>query len=349
MQDIAAMAGVHQTTVSLALRNRPVLPEATRERIREIARQLGYRPDPVLGALRARRRTAPVQGISGATGSVVAARRGFSIAFLTAAATADQWKRAPGYVRSRQGIDQRATETGYHVEEFWFDREHMTPRRATQILRARNVSGIVVVPLPTPAPLDLDWRHFACVSLTFSLLAASMHTVCNHHWETIRLACGRLQALGYRRIGLALNENSNNRVRSIWSGGVLEHNSRQPARQRVPPWMPASALPREGFVAWLRQHRPDVILTIPPHLASVRPWLQAEGLRVPADIGVATLDCMAPDDEVSGVYQEPEVIGRTAVDILAGLIQRNDLGLPGHPQATFIRGSWVDGKTTRPQ
>ena len=40
LADIAAKAGVHVTTVSLALRNSPRLPVATRERIRKLAEQL---------------------------------------------------------------------------------------------------------------------------------------------------------------------------------------------------------------------------------------------------------------------------------------------------------------------
>ena len=51
MQDVARAAGVHQTTVSLALRNDPRLPAATRERIQAHAKKLGYRPDPMLAAL----------------------------------------------------------------------------------------------------------------------------------------------------------------------------------------------------------------------------------------------------------------------------------------------------------
>ena len=40
LADIAKKAGVHVTTVSLALRNSPRLPEATRTRIRALADQL---------------------------------------------------------------------------------------------------------------------------------------------------------------------------------------------------------------------------------------------------------------------------------------------------------------------
>ena len=50
MKDVAALVGVHQTTVSLALRDHPGIPVATREKIREAAARIGYRPDPALDA-----------------------------------------------------------------------------------------------------------------------------------------------------------------------------------------------------------------------------------------------------------------------------------------------------------
>src|SRR5215216_6535809 len=54
--DVARVAGVHNTTVSLSLRNSASIPEATRKRIRAIADQLGYYPDPTLQALVAYRK-----------------------------------------------------------------------------------------------------------------------------------------------------------------------------------------------------------------------------------------------------------------------------------------------------
>ena len=42
IKDIAKLAGVSHSTVSRALRNSPLIPEATAERIREIARESGY-------------------------------------------------------------------------------------------------------------------------------------------------------------------------------------------------------------------------------------------------------------------------------------------------------------------
>lgn len=43
---IAKRAGVGKPTVSLALRNSPELLEKTRLRIQDVARELGYKPNP---------------------------------------------------------------------------------------------------------------------------------------------------------------------------------------------------------------------------------------------------------------------------------------------------------------
>ena len=57
MKDVAAVAGVHQTTVSLALRNDSRLSEATRQRVRRIADEMNYRPHPLVSALVTLRRS----------------------------------------------------------------------------------------------------------------------------------------------------------------------------------------------------------------------------------------------------------------------------------------------------
>lgn len=333
LQDIARAAGVHHTTVSMALRNRPGIPAATRMRIQGIAEGMGYRPDPVLAALRSYRHS------NGGT------RKGFTIAFVTAFDHPDFWRSIPAYARRYAGVERRAAQLGYGVQNFWFDRARMTGRRASQILRARNIAGLIVAPTKRPAALGLEWGRFACVSLTFSLQEADMHVACNNHLDTVRLAYGKLREGGCRRIGLVMDRVSDERVRRIWSTGVLGEAALLPAARRIPSHLPES-LNRDNLLRWFRRHRPDGILTIAPHL-EVMTWLREAGVDIPGEVCLANLDCPEPAGEVSGVYQDPEVIGMTAVDVLAGLIQRNDLGLPEHPQSILICGSWFEGKTTR--
>ena len=59
LADIAKRADVHVTTVSLAMRNHPRLPEETRKRIQALAEEMGYRPDPMMRALVACSRVPP--------------------------------------------------------------------------------------------------------------------------------------------------------------------------------------------------------------------------------------------------------------------------------------------------
>ena len=51
MQQIADAVGFSKSAVSLALRNDPRLPVATRQRIQSIAEKMGYRRNPVVDSL----------------------------------------------------------------------------------------------------------------------------------------------------------------------------------------------------------------------------------------------------------------------------------------------------------
>ena len=55
IQDVAARAGVSTATVSLVLRDRPGPSAATREEVRAVAEELGYRPDRTASLLARRR------------------------------------------------------------------------------------------------------------------------------------------------------------------------------------------------------------------------------------------------------------------------------------------------------
>src|SRR3954464_3013636 len=50
LQDIALRAGVSKMTVSLALRGHPHAAAATRDRLRKLAHEMGYRPNPLIVA-----------------------------------------------------------------------------------------------------------------------------------------------------------------------------------------------------------------------------------------------------------------------------------------------------------
>ncbi|HEX2099257.1 MAG TPA: LacI family DNA-binding transcriptional regulator, partial [Candidatus Synoicihabitans sp.] len=59
IKDIARVVRLHYSSVSLALREHPSIPEATRARVRRAARRLGYQANPVMSALSGFRRGRP--------------------------------------------------------------------------------------------------------------------------------------------------------------------------------------------------------------------------------------------------------------------------------------------------
>jgi len=48
IRDIGRETGFHYSTLSLALRDHPRIPDSTKQIIREAAQELGYRPDATL-------------------------------------------------------------------------------------------------------------------------------------------------------------------------------------------------------------------------------------------------------------------------------------------------------------
>ena len=99
-KEIARKAGVDASTVSLALAGHPRIPESTRAHIRQVAAELGYRPDPALSSIAAAR----WQGRRDAKGT--------ALAFL-----ADDLKTAEIELKLYlEGVRQQAGLLGYGIE-----------------------------------------------------------------------------------------------------------------------------------------------------------------------------------------------------------------------------------------
>jgi LacI family transcriptional regulator len=62
---------------------------------------------------------------------------------------------------------------------------------------------------------------------------------------------------------------------------------------------------------------------------------------------VAFLTLPRVNGEFSGVDENPQVVGAAAADFIAGMIHRNERGVPAMPQRVLIEGSWIDGRTVR--
>src|SRR5581483_578742 len=195
---VAKLAGVSAMTVSRVLREHPKVSPRVRERVWAAARAVGYRPDPNVAKLmyHLRQRRKPVFQAS--------------ICALTTR------PRTTAFDRYSQdmitGAQRQAEARGYGFTIVSVADE--APAGLQRMLRSRGVEGLMVLPLSEPDVLSdlLDWSEFSIVATTSSLLAPEVHSVMPHHFKNTQLLCRQLNARGYRRIGLVLNQSHVERV-----------------------------------------------------------------------------------------------------------------------------------------
>jgi len=344
MADIARRAGVSAATVSMSLRNKPNIPLATRERIVELARQLGYQTNPFVSALmRSRRRGRPIVGHP-------------VLALVCALDAPGAWRDSPSPTRrlTYEGARERAGVHGYQGQEFWLHQDGMTPGRFSEMLRARGIQGILLGPRPDEAlPPDLHWDYFSTVSLSVPIPSLTLPTVCNDHYFSSLHAVQECHLLGYRRPGLILRQSHRELFQGRWEAGFSTAQASLPGIEATAP-LYAQRLGESDpfeiveFKRWLRAERPDVIIMLSPGIEWVEHVLLRLGRRVPRDIGLVGLSCPEMGDRVSGIYQNGRLMGATAVDMLVGMVERHETGLPAQAVTTMIEGVWNPGTTVRP-
>ncbi|MDF3056965.1 MAG: LacI family transcriptional regulator [Rariglobus sp.] len=333
IRDIATRAGVHFSTVSLALRNSPKLRPEVCRRVRAIADELGYVPDPAMAALTAyRNSTRPVHYQA-------------TLAWVNNWPVRTDLRRIKTFDMYFQGAEERARQLGYRIDELWLHAPAMTATAAHAILRARNITGLLLAPQPfAHTPLSLDLKEFSALAFGYSLQPSNLHVVTNHQYQSASLMMRRLTELGYRRIGLFLRSDWDEKVNGSYLSALLFMQHHLPPAARVPPLLTKDGLEHE-FVTWFKRHKPDVVVAVD---RAVRGWIESSlGLRIPGDVGLANLNVNPDDTWQAGIHQNDRLIGATAVDFLAGMLQRNERGIPATPIRTLVEGVWKSGTSVR--
>lgn len=333
IRQLATLAGVSRTTVSLALRNHPRIPEETRRHIQKIATKNGYRQDPVVASLMTQLRTARVH------------RTSERIVYLTTWQPFEGWRNIhvnDGHYLD--GMKRRAYLLGYEVDHIWSGEPGMTPKRLSRILHTRAIKGVVFAPVfDAPGAVELVWEYFAAATTGFSIVKPGLHRTAHAHYNGMLLGLRELERLGYRRIGYATPADQDERVNHSWLGAFLAHRQSLPVESRVEPLL-AAGLDARVLSEWIQAEKPDAIISNWPAI----PDLLAEaGIRTPQDIGFASLDLFPERHAFAGVDQIPTAVGAAAADLVVKQIQNNEFGLPEHPVTMLLNGVWRDGPTVR--
>jgi LacI family transcriptional regulator len=331
LSDIAAQSGVSRMTVSLALRNSPrILPETT-ERIRRLAREMGYAPDPRMAAAMAQVRDTKKKELQ-------------PLAWINANANREAFSEYKWLSPYLDGARAMCAELGYRLDEFWLREPGMTERRLSSIISNRGIRGVIVTPtLPSITHLRFDWRQFASVSFENAILLPRLHRVAPDYYYNIMLTLKMLRRLGYRRIGLCVQQLEARRSHHGYQGALRVFHAGIPRTEQTAALIFRPFEMRE-FKHWLKTQRPDVIIG---HHSRMLDWLAECGLRVPDDIGVAHLSLDDDCTDWAGIWQHKRRIGAQAVESLVSMIHNNRTGLPDIAYETLIPGEWRHGKTLR--
>ncbi len=339
LRDIAEKAEVSRMTVSLALRGDPQISKETREAIRDIARKLGYQPNPKVS--RAMAELAKSRHVE-------ADER---LAFLTSDSTEDGWRQWQHHVECFEGARQRSLEYGYVLEPFWLRKPGMTSEKISRILWSRGIDGVMVAPLGSDCQLngqrtfDFDWNRFSVVELAETLDEPRFDCARHDHFDGMLLALFSLERLGYRRIGLAMERVLDVRTRHRWYSAYLLWKSVRGYTQEMPVHF-YEQFDVNRLMAWQQECRFDAVVSIRNSLCDE---LVEAGVQIPEELGVAVLDRPAEDQNyLSGISQHTAAIGSAAADLLVGLVHRGEKGVPTFPNQKICAGIWVDGDTTQP-
>ncbi|MDX2186460.1 MAG: LacI family DNA-binding transcriptional regulator [Opitutaceae bacterium] len=345
LADIAKAAGVHVTTVSLALRNHPRLPQETRDRLQGLAKKMGYVPDPLLRALvayRGRNRTR---------------RSPSTLAYVTNWDSAWGWRKTTAHPQFYEGARRKAEELGYKLVHFWMREPGLTHGRLSGILTARAINGVILASHQREADdsIEFDWSRFSAVKIDYFPHKPELHNVTNDQCSIVRLAMRRLIGAGYRRIGFVMHRGWNYSVDHLWSAGFLCEQATLPVRDRLPMLLFPDAEPVEEWMnesktdviaplgklkVWLEKHKPEVIIS---KASFVLPRLAELKVQVPKDVGFVDVFLESFDGTTAGVRQNYDTVGELAVEILAGQLHHNKYGVPAIPTTTFVEGTWFDG------
>ena len=339
LREIADKTGISRMAVSLALRNKSGVSEATRKKVLKIAKGLGYEPDPEVARLLSHIRVKkPVNTKA-------------CLALLTSGATSQDWKLYPTERKYVEGAHARAKEYGYHIEEFWMNEPGMTLSRLGNIIWSRGIEGVIIAPLQSklsekaPRSIRLDFNLFSAVEISETVEWPDLDRAVHNQYTSMFKALDELSDLNYKTIGLVLEEALDLRVNGKWTAAYLRYRNQWGAKRLPPPLI--LDFPRQpAFDRWFDRYRPNAIISVDRfglHLLIER------GLDIPGEVGYASLDVDGDANEypdVSGIDQNSEIVGAAAVDMLVAAIHRGHRGIPVYPLRSEVEGSWRPGRST---
>jgi hypothetical protein len=239
------------------------------------------------------------------------------------------------------GIRTRARALGFALDEFDLIESPLPPRRLESILKARGIQGIVFLASIAP-PLPLEVLKVG-VGFTCAVSGVRYPSLPFHVTIPDFLAAGRTSILeilnmGYRRPGVIISRLVDEPLNWGFSGGAFTGLLSVEPENRLPLFFIDPAESCERTVAWVREHRPDAILSLDVrHTVESLKQLPADGPAIPC----YSLDWYPPQEVMGGIDLMQRDVGAAAVDLVVDQLSRGEVGIPTNQHCLNIEGIWA--------
>ncbi|NBQ64664.1 MAG: LacI family transcriptional regulator [Verrucomicrobia bacterium] len=339
LRQIAVKAGVTRMAVSLALRGKPGVSDLLKRKIQKISKRMGYAPDPEVAKFLSHIR------------SHSHPKTKACLALLVYGEKRGVWKRSPTERKYIEGAEKRAAQYGYKLEEFWVNEPGMSIHRLGKVIWNRGIEGVIIAPwqqcgfATAPRILDLDLSLFSAVEISETIETPDLDRSMHDQYTSMLKCLEELSKLGYRRMGLVLEDSMDQRVNGRWTAAYLYHREKRGGDRTFHPLI-LSRPDQSAFDRWCHKHEPDVVISVDRfgfHL------IHGSGRRIPREIGYASLDLDGDAEDAlkfSGIDQNSRQVGESAVDLLISLIHRGQRGVPAFPVRIEVEGNWKHGPST---
>jgi LacI family transcriptional regulator len=331
IRSIAKTLRLAPATVSDALRGTGRVDPATARRVTLAAEKAGYKINPLTTALMSGIRRSSTNTFRGVIAAVDINEGG-------------QYPHGPFPRQIVVGARQRATELGYHFEEFVTGEGALPIPRLDSILKSRGIHGVMLLPAwHSPDLSALDWTNYAGVYTDNVIERPRLHSVCTDHYRSMMDLLARLVARGYRRPGLALEQGRDDRLLLRQSAAFRAFQESHPENAGVP-ILVVPKLNQRNFAPWFKRHKPDVVIN---HHDETVDWMESCGAQIPERHGYVCLNVINSTRPCAALDLQPRQLGARAVELLIGQLQRAEYGSPAWTTTTMLTASWLDGPTLR--
>jgi len=328
LSDIANRTGYSKNTVSLALRDSPRIPEATRDIIRQAANALNYRPNHAAKSLTSRQTK--------------------TIGLLLADIT------NPILTETAKALETELAKLGYGTLFATSNNTLSEEIAAVEMFRSRQVDGMLIYPTRGRR----NYRHLVELRRSgFPLVMMipgeeiGVDMVSVDEQRGAHMAVRHLIDLGHRRIGTidGSNPDGNRQKFDGYSQALAEAGI-----AIEPGWQvePLGFTPKSGYWAMdtlMNSVRPSAVFVANDYIAvGVMKWCLKYGLAVPGDIAIIGFDNLEIGEylgvSLSTVSYQTRDVTRMAIDRLMRLIDSRD-SLP-EPRVTLIEPELVIREST---